>query len=474
MELTFLGGFILVVALIALLVGFIMFRKAYRVAAPNEALVITGRAPARVKGGDIDLESGTRIVVGSRAFVRPLFDRAHSISLSSRQINVEVESQSVDGIFLRLQAVAQVKIGEEVDEIRKAAQRFLDQQDKIDSYSQEILSGALRAVVGTLTVTAVLQDRTTFAQKVQENAVDSMNNQGLVIDTLQIISVADDGDYLKNLGRPEASKKEQEARIAESEARRTSTEAENRDSQKIADSQKELDLRNATIAKETAEQRAEAEAAEELARSRQRQEVLDEQQKIAEQENDLRERELVREIRKPADAEEYAAGRKADAERYAREQESKAALIEAQNEAESVRARGVADADATRAKGEAEAASIQANAEAYKQFNEAAVLSQVLEALPGIAREIAAPMSNIDSLSIVSSDGESKLSQNVSAGMARTMESVQSATGLDIKSLIESALGGKDQSDVVTNLAPQSEPESASEAADAVDGKPVE
>ena len=445
MEFLLPAAGVVVVVLIALLIAYIAFRRSYRVAAPNEALVITGRSPSKGKGGDIDLESGTRIVVGGRAFVRPLFDRAYSISLSSRQIEVGVESQSKDGIFLNLQAVAQVKIGEEVGDVRKAAQRFLDQQDEIDRYSREILSGSLRAVVGTLEVESVVHDREAFAQTVRTAAVDSLNNQGLVIDTLQIISIADDGEFLRNLGRPSAAEKERVARIAESKARRESTEAENQDGQKIASSQKELDLRNAAIAKETADERAEAEAAEELARARQRQRVLDENQKIAEQENDLRERELVREVRKPADAEQYAAERKADSERYTREQESQASLTEAQNNAEAVKASGQADADSIRAKGEAEAASVEANAEAYKQFNEAAVLATVLESLPQIAHEIAAPMGDIDSLSIISSDGENRLPENVSTGIARTMQAVQSTTGLDLQGLIAQAMGGDEK-----------------------------
>lgn len=444
---------IVALVLLAALIGYIMFRRAYRVAAPNEALVITGRSPS--KGGDIDLESGTRIVVGGRAFVRPLFDRAHSISLSSRQIVVDVESQSVDGIFLRLQAVAQVKIGEEVGDIRKAAQRFLDQQEQIDGYSQEILSGALRAVVGTLNVTEVIHDRTAFAKRVQENAVDSMNNQGLVIDTLQIISVSDDNDYLHNLGRPEAARKDQEARIAESDARRSSTEAENRDGQKIADSQKDLDLRNASIAQETADERAQAEAAEELAKARQRQRVLDENQKIADQDNELRERELIREVRKPADAEQYAAERRADSERYTREQESTAALIEAQNQAEAARARGQAEADSTRAQGEAEAASVQARAEAYKHFTDAAVLDQVLSVLPQIANELASPYSNIGDLSIVSTDGESKIGSNIANSMGQVLEMVRGTTGIDLGTSIQDALGAteKGASEVVQKAA---------------------
>lgn len=452
MEFLLPAAGVVVIALIALLIAYITFRRAYRVAAPNEALVITGRSPSKGKGGDIDLESGTRIVVGGRAFVRPLFDRAHSVSLSSRQIEVGVESQSKDGIFLSLQAVAQIKIGEEVGDIRKAAQRFLDQQDEIDRYSREILSGSLRAVVGTLPVVSIVHDREAVAQTVRTAAVDSLNNQGLVIDTLQIISVADDSDYLRNLGRPAAAEKEREARIAESQTRRESTEAENADNQKIADSQKELDLRNAAIAKETADERAEAKAAEELAYARQRQRVLDENQKIADQENELRERELVREVRKPADAEQYASERKADSERYTREQESQASLVEAQNNAEAVKASGQADADSTRAKGEAEAASVRASAEAYKQFNEAAVLSQVLESLPQIAKEIAAPMSNIESLSIISSDGDNRLPENVATGIANTMKTLQATTGMDVQGLINQAIGGKNGEGLLSAL----------------------
>nr|WP_232483284.1 SPFH domain-containing protein [Brevibacterium yomogidense] len=442
------------------LIAFITFIRAYRVAAPNEALVITGRAPA--KKGDIDLEAGARIVVGGRAIVRPLFDRAHVLSLSSRQIQVEVEGYSLNGIFLRLKGVAQIKVGEEMGDIRKAAQRFLDQQDSIESYCQEILSGTLRAVVGTLSVEQVLRDRASFASQVQDDAAGSMNNQGLVIDTFQIISVEDDSDYLRDLGRPEAALVAKRARIAESESMRESTEAENRDRQQVAESQKALDLRNAEIQRETAVQRAAATAAEELAQREQEQRILEETQKIADQKNELRERELIGEVRKPADAQRYETERRADAERYKREQAAQAALAESENkarafeidaraqalavaergraEAEAVKAQGGAEASAISEKGKAEAEAVLASAEAYKQFNEAAVLSQILEALPKIAHEVSAPYSNIDSLSVVSSDGEAKLSKNVSIGMRETIDLLKSTTGLDLGEFLQSAM----------------------------------
>jgi len=462
-----ISGAVLALLVIGL-IAFIMFIRAYRVAAPNEALVITGRAPA--KKGDIDLEAGARIVVGGRAIVRPLFDRAHVLSLSSRQIQVEVEGYSLNGIFLRLKGVAQIKVGEQMGDIRKAAQRFLDQQDSIESYCQEILSGTLRAVVGTLTVEQVLRDRASFASQVQDDAANSMNNQGLVIDTFQIISVEDDSDYLRDLGRPEAALVAKKARIAESESMRESTEAENRDRQQVAESQKALDLRNAEIQRETAVQRAAAEAAEELARREQEQRILAEAQKIADQKNELRERELIAEVRKPADAQQYEAERRADAERYKREQAAQASLTESENkarafeidaqaqaravaergraEADAVKAAGTAEASAIAEKGKAEAEAVLASAEAYKQFNQAAVLSQILEALPKIAHEVSAPYSNIESLSVVSSDGEAKLSKNIATGMRETIDLLKSTTGLDLGEFLQSAM---DQQEQATN-----------------------
>ena len=478
MQSVIIIGAVVVVLAVVGLIAFIMFIRAYRVAAPNEALVITGRAPA--KKGDIDLKDGARIVVGGRAIVRPLFDRAHVLSLSSRQIQVEVEGYSLNGIFLRLKGVAQIKVGEEMSDIRKAAQRFLDQQDSIESYCQEILSGTLRAVVGTLSVEQVLRDRASFASQVQDDAAGSMNNQGLVIDTFQIISVEDDSDYLRDLGRPEAALVAKKARIAESESLRESTESENRDRQDIAESQKAVDLRNAEIQRETAVQRAAAAAAEELAGREQEQRILDEQQKIAEQKNDLRERELIGEVRKPADAQRYETERRADAERYKREQAAQAALAESENkarafeidaraqalsisergraEAEAVKLQGAAEASSISEKGRAEAEAVLASAEAYKQFNEAAVLSQILEALPKIAHELAAPYSNIESLSVVSSDGEAKLSKNVSVGMRETIEMLKSTTGLDLGEFLQGAMEARSDGSAPDRTTPTGAP----------------
>jgi len=482
-----LGLVVLVGIAVVVLIGILVILRSYRIAAPNEALIITGR---NAKSGDVDLESGgARVVIGSRAIVRPFFDRAFVLSLSSRQIPVEVEGYSMNGIFLRLRGVAQVKVGGNVDDVRKASQRFLDQQQQIDHYTQEILSGTLRAVVGTLSVEQIIRDRASFASQVQAEAEHSMNNQGLVIDTFQISAVEDDGSYLRDWGRPEAALVAKRAAIAESDANRESTQAKNINLQQEAESKQAFDLRNAEIKEETDARQAVADAAGPLSRAAQQQRIIEQEELIAVRNNDLREKQLIAEVHKPAEAKRYAEQQDADSKKYARIADSEAQLADERNRAESrkvssdaeahaieargraeaevelqrrskdaeaVRLEGQAQADSLRAKGEAEAAAIlargeaeaeatRAKAEAYKQFNDAAVLAQVLEVLPAVANELAAPYSNIEKLSVISSDGESKIGQNISRGLAQVLDMVSATTGVDFQETLErAASAGRD------------------------------
>ena len=118
---------------------------------------------------------------------------------------------------------------------------------------------------------------------------------------------------------------------------------------------------------------------------------------------------------------------------------AEAAVIEARGRADAtvIKSRGQAEAESTEAKGVAEAAGIAAQAEAYQKFNDAAILSKVLEVLPAMAREVAAPMSAIKNMTVVSNDGASQLSKNVSNGVHQTTQLIKDSTGLDIIGLLQ-------------------------------------
>ncbi|MGN0062722.1 MAG: SPFH domain-containing protein, partial [Nocardioides sp.] len=177
-----IGG---LVALLVLIGAFVATR--YKVAGPNEAFIITGR-----KGkGAADL-SGQRVVVGGGAFIVPFVQALAKLPLSSTQIHLQVSrAPSQQGVSLNVQAVAVVKVGGDESHIRAAAQRFLGQTQAIHSFTTEVLEGELRAIVGTLTVEQIIQDRGAFASRVAEAAEASLSGQGLTLDSFSIKDVSD-------------------------------------------------------------------------------------------------------------------------------------------------------------------------------------------------------------------------------------------------------------------------------------------
>ncbi|WP_262107842.1 flotillin family protein [Arthrobacter sp. Marseille-P9274] len=420
MELGLLAAIVVIVLVV--LVGIM---RAYRVAGPSEALIITGR------GGQED----QKVVSGGRVIVYPFVQRAYSMSLASRQIRVDIEGISKNGIQLQLTGVAQVKVGGDDVSIRRAAQRFLNQQDQIDHYTQEILAGSLRAVVGTLTVEQIIQDRASFAASVSEEAEHSMNNQGLVIDTFQISSVDDQGDYITNMGRPQAAEVAKLAAIAEAQATREAAEAQALADEKVAVAQQTLALKQAEIKEETDARLASANAAGPLAEAAQQQRILEQEELVAVRQAELKAKQLDTEVRRPADAERYRQVQIAEAAKAAAFLAAEAELARRRADAQAVELEGAAHAAAVRAQGEAEASATLAKAEAYKQFNDAAVLDRMLATLPEVARELAAPYGQIKDLTVISNDGAGKLSQSVTANLAETLSMLKSLTGVDLADL---------------------------------------
>ena len=193
------------VALLLILIFFVLSR--IKVAGPNEAFIVTGRkgrTTQSVDGIRSTDNSGQKVVMGASVFVLPVVQKIQSLDLSSRRIHVEITGAvSKQGIRANLQGVAIVKVGGTEDAIRAAAQRFLHQQDEIEEFTREVLAGALRSIVGRLTVEEIIRDRAAFASAVAEEAEHSMTNQGLVLDTFQLQDIIAEGSYLQDLGRPD-------------------------------------------------------------------------------------------------------------------------------------------------------------------------------------------------------------------------------------------------------------------------------
>ena len=481
-----IAGFVVLVILLVLLVT-----SRYKVAGPNQAYIVTGRKGKAVLNPETgalttDL-SGQKVILGGGTFVIPFVQKLATLDLSSRRISVQIRGAvSGQGIKLNVEGVAIVKVGGNADQIRLAAQRFLSQQNDVEAFTQEVLAGALRSIVGGLTVEQIIRDRAAFAQRVADESENSLTGQGLILDTFQIQDVTDDGSYLADLGRPEAARIGQAASIAEANARQAAEQARIKAEEEIAVSQRALALKQAEIKAETDAASANAAAAGPLAQADRDQSILLEQEKVAVRQAALTERQLETQVRKPADAARYKVEQEAEANRTSEifaaearkassianaqakaeetrlsgesEKSRRAALaeaeaIEGQKRGEAERSRRVAEAEATRAEGEATAAATLAvgqaeaeamdkRAEAFAHYNDAAVLQMLIEVLPQIAREVAAPIAAIDQLTIVSTDGAGALPKQVTDNVVQTLSMLKTTTGLDLEGLIKRAVEG--------------------------------
>ncbi|TLQ42944.1 flotillin family protein [Streptomyces marianii] len=439
------------VAVLLVLLALVVITR-YKVAGPSEAFIITGRRGKKATdpetGRIFTDNSGQKVVVGGGVFVVPFVQQRFILDLSSRHIPVAVRGAvTLRGIKANLEGVAIVKVGGSEDSIRAAAQRFLVQQDGIVGFTQEVLSGALRSIVGRMSVEDIIRDRAAFAGQVAEEAEASLSGQGLVLDAFQIQDITTEGSYLEDLGRPEAARAKQEADIAEAVARRASEQARLKAEEEIAVAQRTFALKQAEIKAETDEAAAKAAAAGPLAEADRQQEILSQQEKVAERRAALTDRELDTQVRKPADAARYQAEQEAEARRVALVKEAEADAQRARLTGEGEKAHRAALADAVRIEGEAEAAAIaargsaeaeamQKKADAFERYGDAAVLQMLVEVLPQVVGKAAEPLGAIDKMTVISTDGAGKLPRAVADNVAQGLELLGSTTGVDLAELL--------------------------------------
>jgi len=116
-------------------------------------------------------------------------------------------------------------------------------------------------------------------------------------------------------------------------------------------------------------------------------------------------------------------------------------ILEAEADAEAIRLKGEAEAFALEARGMAEAEQLARKAEAYKFYKDAAIVDMLMECLPKIAAEVAAPLTQVNKISLVSTGGEigaSRLVTEVLETVLRMPQLVSSITGVDVTKTITS------------------------------------
>ncbi|MBI1376562.1 MAG: flotillin family protein [Frankiales bacterium] len=440
-----------VAAVVALLVVVVLFKMTWRVAEPNQALIVTGLG-AR---GESEAGADFKIVVGKGAAVVPGFQVARRLSLDSRSTRLEVDCVTQQGIALTVRGVVIYKVGDDPRSISNAARRWLDQQQVMNATIHDVFSGHLRSIVGGLTVEEMIRQRERLTNEVRASSSDEMAKLGLQVDSLQIQEIDDATGYIVNLGAPHAAAVAAAARIAQAQRDQEATQAEQEASALKAAAVREASIKQAGFQAEVDRARAAAQQAGPLSEAMARQDVVVAETRAAQLSADLAEKRLESDVRKPADAEAYRQRTLAEADRDARvfaaeaakreteltavaqatrvttEAEARAAATRATGEAEAAatqatglaaaratEAAGLATAAATEAQGLAEARAIQARADALAHNQEAVIAQQIAQDYAAIVAAGASAFQGIDSFVVLNgAEGvQDALAQLVASG----------------------------------------------------------
>ena len=462
-----IGSAVLIVAVIVVMIA------SYVKAPPDTAYIISGfRKP--------------RILIGKAGFRIPFLERMDKLSLKMFSVDVKTADYvpNAEYINIKVDATVKIRIGQSDEMMILASKFFLNEtESQIIARVQDTLEGNMREIVGQMRLEEMVTDRKAFSERVQENAIPDLEKMGLEMISFNVQSFSDPNSVIEDLGIDNISKIKKGAAIAKAQADRDiaisqaqaakeANDAKVQSEMEIAEKQTSLAIRQAELKQQSDIKKAEADAAYSIQEQEQRKtiEVTSANANIAkaEREAELKAREvevkkqtLDAEIRAKADAERYRQEQEAQAQLFKRQKEAEAKryeqeqaaaaemkIAEAQRfareqEAEGIAAVGKAEAEAIRAKALAEAEGIDKKAEAMKKYGEAAVVEMIMAALPEIAKNVAEPLGKVDKITMYGEGNSTKLIGDIVNSTTQITEGISAGMGIDLKSLLMGALGGK-------------------------------
>ncbi|MDY6809337.1 MAG: SPFH domain-containing protein [Actinomycetota bacterium] len=407
---------VIAVGLLVIIVLGLMSR--YRVPGAEEAFIVTGTG----KGHQ------GKVYRGTGTFVLPVVQKSTRVRLTSIKADLDTKTPANDGIELTVRGVAVVKVGDAPEAILKAGPRFGDDLARVNALVTEQLSGELRSIVGTMTAKSILVDRQALVDQVARSVQETLQNQGLVLDSFSINDIQDtDGQYFNDLAARERSDQAAIAARSRAEAHRVAEESRIANEQAVIEQQRELDIERETAREATDRARAEADAVRPLVEAERRRIQVEKDNEVAEQQARLRETQLDAEVRRPAEAELFAAQQRAAA---------KKAEITAEAEAK---------ATSIRITGEAEAEALEKRADALGRLDRVGQLELVLDKLPAIVAAATEPLADAN----VTLVGESlhPLAKGAGTGLTSTLEIIKSTTGIDVAGMLTAAAGHTEDDD---------------------------
>jgi flotillin len=436
--------------------------RLYRKAGPHEALIVYG---FRAK----------RVVVGRGTIVFPMIENCHELSLELMSFDVAPQQDlyTKQGVAVTVEAVAQIKVKSDTESIWTAAEQFLTKSDQErEGLIKLVMEGHLRGIIGQLTVEEIVKQPELVGDRMRSTCADDMNKMGLEVISFTIKEVRDKNEYIINMGRPDVARIKRDADVAAAEADRDTAirralatresavakaqadqdrvQAETASLAKQAEAQRDLEVKRAQYVEVTKRQQAQADKAYDIQTNIMQQQVIaeqvkvqqvekEQQVKVQEAEINRRQAELIATVLKPAEVERQRIETLAAAEKQR-------LIAEAEGRASSIRAQGEAEAEIIFKKGESEAKAMNVKAEAYQEYNQAAVIDKLFSGMPEIVRALAAPLANIDKITVVSTGngdatGMNKITGDLTKMAAQVPALFETLSGMSMTDLLSKVRG---------------------------------
>jgi flotillin len=441
--------------------------RMYRKVGPHEALVVYG---AR----------GTRVIKGNGTVIWPMFENCRELSLQLMSFDVAPQQDlyTGQGVAVTVEAVAQIKVKSDPESIITASEQFLTKTDQQrEGLIRLVMEGHLRGIIGQLTVEEIVKQPEMVGDRMRGTCAGDMDKMGLEVISFTIKEVRDKNEYITNMGRPDIARIRRDADKATAEAKRDAdiaiAEAERdtairkaaamresaiattkADQERVlaetlsqaaqAEATRDLEIKRATYIESVKRQQAQADKSYDIQTSIMQQQLIaesvkvqqiekEQQIKVQEAEIQRRERELIATVLKPAEVEKRRIETLAEADKQRR-------IFEAEGKASAIRAEGEAQAEITFKTGEAEAKAMNVKAEAYQEWNEAAVVDKLITNMPEVVRALAAPLANVDKITIVStgnghSAGMSQITGDMAAMAAQIPALFETLSGMPMSEL---------------------------------------
>jgi flotillin len=443
-----------------MLLGFVA--QMYRKVGPNEAFIVYGAG-------------GTRVIKGGGTLVFPMIHsyKALSLELMSFDVAPRQDLYTKQGVAVTVEAVSQIKVKSDQESILTAAEQFLSKTpQQREGLIRLVMEGHLRGIIGQLAVEEIVKQPEMVADRMRGTCADDMDKMGLDVVSFTIKEVKDGNDYITNMGRPDIARVKMIADIAAAEAERDTAikraealreaaiKRAEADQQRVlaetlslqaqAAAQNDLDVKKAQLKATTKREEALADKAYELQTKVMEQQVVAEsvrvqqvekegQIKVQEAEIQRNEKELIANVLKAAEIERMRIETLAAAE-------SQRLMIEAEGRASAVRAEGEAEAEIIFRKGDAEARAMNVKATAYQEWNQAAVVDKLLSQMPEVVKAMAAPLANVDRITIVSTgDGDAAGAHRITGDLAAIAAQVpalfEALSGMEMKELLGKVKG---------------------------------